>query len=487
MTNIFKSSEEEKNRIRKLHSSVLSEQEEENVDMSMFKMDEPMMADDMTKTDVSIVEPGDGGFESSVLPAHYHVWRQCWNNAQKVYVLTPALPGTALQNASIDFYNTMGAPVIGEVIHITLVQGQIQRRMCLLYGGFIQRNSSLDSSSASFPSTATRDPGSFADCQACSQASTGPTEYCIDCAAQIMYYVPNPNNCPNCTSCSQLPGGSWVSIGPNPSPPQGPCVECQNNNCVTTGNGWSGDFNSMSDCQNSQQCQQLMWECITPGQACQQTATGTYNSQAACDAACQIQYPRYKCTGGAQGCVQNITGTFTGPTAQADCETSCCQGNITNWNWAPMPNPTCQEVCAKLNTPSLTPPITNFIHQCRYDWLVAQGCNCGGGNIACCTQTMWGINPVVNGGNGDPLGCFTTQWQDIMNDFVQNSPNWPGQGCTWLQDRLNNALSQQANYPPQSGAYCKYQGKIDMLTNFMATGTNPYITGSGSFQVPPGC
>ena len=28
---------------------------------------------------------------------------------------------------------------------------------------------------------------------------------------------------------------------------------------------------------------------------------------------------------------------------------------------------------------------------------------------------------------------------------------------------------------------------VDMLTNFMATGTNPYITGSGSFQVPPGC
>ena len=45
-------------------------------------------------------------------------------------------------------------------------------------------------------------PTAQADCQA--QCGGGATEYCIDCQAQIMNYVPNTINCPTCTSCNSI-------------------------------------------------------------------------------------------------------------------------------------------------------------------------------------------------------------------------------------------------------------------------------------------
>ena len=154
------------------------------------------------------------------------------------------------------------------------------------------------------------------------------------------------------------------------------------------------------------------WECTTPGAACQQTTNGTHQSAGACQTACQppmndyecvngqcvVQpggqftgpnaqsdcqavcgnYPNYKCTG--NGCIQHNNGQYGGATGLADCQTNCCTSFVSNWGWAIQnPNPSCQQVCAKLNTPNLVNP-TMFKHQCRKDWLVSFGCNCQGGS-----------------------------------------------------------------------------------------------------------
>ena len=107
---------------------------------------------------------------------------------------------------------------------------------------------------------------------------------------------------------------------------------------------------------------------------------------------------------------------------------------------------------------------------------------------ACCFETDWNGNPVVNGGNGDPLGCVAQSFLNtINNNFIPNSPNWPGQGCNWLQNALNNAQTQLANNPnwtPGTGPYCKLMGKINFIQNLMQTGQSTYINGSVSFTPP---
>ena len=96
MKNIFNVSDEEKNRIKNLHlvesedkriTSVLNEQEE-RVDI---RVAEPVVGDDMVKTDISVmdkeIEPlDDVGLEKSVLPAHYHVFIWCKTGQQKVMI-----------------------------------------------------------------------------------------------------------------------------------------------------------------------------------------------------------------------------------------------------------------------------------------------------------------------------------------------------------------------------------------------------------------
>ena len=101
-------------RIKNLHlnesederiTSVLNEQDEK---MGM-RVDEPVMGDDMVKTDFSImdkeIEPlDDDGPQKSVLPAHYHVFIWCKTGQQKVMIaspyggLNPSGGGTDLQD-----------------------------------------------------------------------------------------------------------------------------------------------------------------------------------------------------------------------------------------------------------------------------------------------------------------------------------------------------------------------------------------------------
>ena len=105
-------------------------------------------------------------------------------------------------------------------------------------------------------------------------------------------------------------------------------------------------------------------------------------------------------------------------------------------------------------------------------------------NYACCSESMWGTNPVANGGNGDTLGCVTQGWINLMNNFVTNSPGWPAQGCNWLNNALANVTTQQQNFQPGSAGWCKTQGKIDFINNFKATGQSTYVNGSASFPLP---
>ena len=64
--------------------------------------------------------------------------------------------------------------------------------------------------------------------------------------------------------------------------------------------------------------------------------------------------------------------------------------------------------------------------------------------------------------------------------------NWPGHGCQLLNTALGNAQTQQANFQPGSGGYCKTQGKIDFINNFKITGNSPYVQGGAQavFSLP---
>jgi folate-binding Fe-S cluster repair protein YgfZ len=72
-----------------------------------------------------------------------------------------------------------------------------------------------------------------------------------------------------------------------------------------------------------------------------------------------------------------------------------------------------------------------------------------------------------------------------MNNFMVQHSNWPNNGCDWLQTRLTNAQTQQAQYNSSSNAYCKIQGKINFLNNFINTGTSTYLNGTATFTL--GC
>ena len=526
-------SESEKQRIRKLHQKY-SIKEQENKERGI-NIDVVKPSDSLAPLDIAISDeptrPEPKGKAAGAGPHDLHVFTNCKGTPTPFVPTSSGLmvgaTATQVSIGSQAFYSMVGSPSPGDIVLVNVTGGHAgMGPNCMKYVGIKQGPLSMHqpldinggavsfggqyTSCALCPDWAEYDceddmgvyycnqvpagqgqftgPTALADCQA--NCPAGQQDDCISCSQSLMSNAP-------VGQCSSL-GAGWVLYTAS----QGPiCYECQGGKCTgpSWGSGGQNWFNSQAECaagnpsNNQPACTQPMFKCVTPGQPCQTHPAGTYPTQVLCDAACQIPW---KCTQGPQGCIQNQNGQY--PT-QADCVTDCCLDKITNWNWAPMPNPTCQAVCAKLNTPAMVAiangTSTNFIHQCRYDWLVAfdnaNGCNCTGVNAACCSDPNFAVGAAYN---NDPLGCITQAFVGTMNNFVNNSPGWPNQGCTWLQDRLNNALSQQANYPPTSGAYCKYQGKINFLNNFMSTGVsstpnNPsgYLSGPGSFPAPPGC
>ena len=316
----------------------LLKEQEERMDL---KVDEPVMGDDMVKTDISIVDKeiapsDDEGLQQSQMPAHYHAWKWCHQGTTIVYYLPPTqygIQGTQLQNASQQFYNLMGSPAVGEIIHITYNPSLPQRRMCYEYLGQLIRTTALDNSATSFPSGGNgpiRDPGSYTTCQDCEGATGNPEGYCIDCVNGQMTYYPGPSG-QNWTSCP--PG--YSDIGPNPTLPQGPCTECVQGVCTNVGwNYGQGLFNSMTECQSSPQCTPPTNYTCNNGTQCLPDPNGIYTSLSDCQVNCPPQQGSYNCTDWTDpsGCqpVQGPTGAYA---TLDDCLISPCQCDqwVANW------------------------------------------------------------------------------------------------------------------------------------------------------------
>lgn len=517
MKNIFNVSDEEKNRIKNLHlvesederiTSVLNEQDEK---MGM-RVDEPVMGDDMVKTDFSImdkeIEPLDNdGPQKSVLPAHYHVFIWCKTGQQKVMIaspyggLNPSGGGTDLQDLSMIFYSSVGSPSPGQTIHIGNVSGgggTPREDFCLTYVGFEIRTQYLDTNVLSM--TTTNVDGIFTDCQDCIQGGPtgGPEGYCINCVQGVMTTYPNQQN-PTATSCP--PG--YRDLGPI-NPQQGPCIECQQGNCVGVGWGFGQNhFNSMSECQQSPTCTPTQeHECVN--NACVQQAGGQFPTLQDCqNSGCGQQVTTYNCTDWTSptGCqpAQGSAGQFN---TLDDCLVSPCQCDATvlawpfyqnnpnnpqgNWDGVPHDGPNnpnaLNQILANVqnsNAYNSTNPVQLQKAKCREAAIFHWQANST--NVACCSDQNWAVGAATS----DPLGCIGQNYINLINNnFIPNSPNWNGLGCTWLQNALNTTTTNQAQYPPTSGAYCKLQGKINFLQNLMQTGQSSYINGNVSFTPP---
>jgi hypothetical protein len=341
--------------------------------------------------------------------------------------------------------------------------------------------------------------GQYATLSLCQQScgQGGGTNYCVNCAQQQMASYQVPGSCPQ----------GFVDIGSNPSPTPGPCVECVNNlNCMPGGNqGWSGDFNSMADCQNSPTCGQPQPIGCINGQ-CQPDPNGTFANVSDCQASgCGQVGTTYDCVGspsinGACTPVQGSGGAFQ---SMDDCLVSPCQcdsivqawpfyqnnpnytANGTWWTY-PHDGPSNPNALSQIltnvqnsNAYTSTNPVQLHKAKCREAAILHwQG---SGVNVQCCADQSFAVGYATS----DPLGCVNQNFIDLLNNnFIPNSANWGNQGCNWLQNSLNNAQTQQQQFPQSSGGYCKLQGKIDFIQNLMQTGQSTYLTGSVSFTPP---
>ena len=578
----MKLNESEKERIRKLHKafSVIKEQEEVDVDITPVGVTK-----DSTIQGGEGPQPKMGGASSGV-----HVFTNCATGSQPIVPTAMGLASNAspadVSNASMSFYSMVGSPSPGTIVFVTAFGGAAGGPFCLKYMGLkpelgtmlhapLDLNGGTVQFQLTFSDCATCEsqkwdyncesdgpvqfcnnvqwgtgqfsgPTGAQDCQACIAnpacqcGGQQGTEYCVDCDNSVMTTVPAGQGCPQ----------GFVSLGANPNPPQGgPCIECLNGNCQPgSNNGWNGNFNSMSDCQN--QCQQTNYMCDANGQ-CQPDPNGPFPTLAACQQNCGTEHcmccdgsnavsmatpvpigtcgtanfgpqftncvpasgPMPICTpsAGSYNCVdwtspsgcqpaQGQGGQF--PTLD-DCLISPCQCDsiILAWpfyqnnpnnpqgNWSGAPNHD-----GPSNPNALATQLTNVQNSNAYN-----STNVVQNQKAKCREAAilhWqSYNPgtmfccadpgfAVGAANSDPLGCVTTGWINTMTNFMNNHANWPGQGCNWLNNALANVTAQQANFQPGSAGWCKTQGKINFINNFKATGNSAYLPGQAAFALP---
>ena len=307
----------------------------------------------------------------------------------------------------------------------------------------------------------------------------------------------------HCINCKEGVMNTLAAIGTDGCPPgwvlvynlsQGPCYECDGNGtCI--GPSWAygqNVFNSQSECINGTATQPACqlgvddYDCIN--NQCQITAGGQYNAGPtsqdnlnACQAVCG---QTWKCNLNV-GCTQDPTGTYN---SQTSCETACCNQSIVTWNWPPYVNgnPTCHEICAKLNTPAMIAAAAgnplNFRHKCRYDWLIAQqaslacqpcsssnGCCDNPGYISATMAAQYQVSSdphCINAG-----GTFIGNIEDAMNGINQQNTPY---GCGWLNIAQGNILSGLP--APNAGSQCNKEGRIAWLDELMTTGTAPGFT-----------
>ena len=333
---------------------------------------------------------------------------------------------------------------------------------------------------------------SLASCQNQCGGSQGATHYCINCAQQVMSTYTSPGSCPQ----------GFADLGTQ-MPQNGPCIECTNGNCVQTGQGWNGVHNSLSDCQAV--CQQQPYECVN--NSCVQQPGGSFPTIADCqNSGCGQQTNSYDCTSWTDpnGC-QPVSGPGGQFATLDDCLTSPCQCDdiITVWplytnnpnigsgsgSWygsphdGPSNNNAIQNQLNNLQGNPNFPggnPVQQHKMKCREAamifWLAQNSNTC-----TICSDPGFAVGAATS----DPLGCVAQQFINMMDNFMVQHSNWPNNGCNWLTNALTNAQNQQSQYNPGSNAYCKLQGKIDFLTNFINTTQSTYLTGTAVFT--PGC
>ena len=334
--------------------------------------------------------------------------------------------------------------------------------------------------------------GTYANLASCQAACgvQGITHYCIDCAQQIMStYIVGQGQCPQ----------GMLDLGPQ-VPQNGPCVDCINGNCVQAAGGWQGPHNSLSDCQ--QVCSPTGFDCVN--NTCTQQQGGQYPTLADCqNSGCGSQNS-YDCVDWASptGC-QQVSGSGGQFATLDDCLISPCQCDpiIQAWPfYTNNPNYTANGTWwtyphdGPSNPNALNQILTNVQNSNAYNSsnvTQRQKARCreaaifhwqgSGVNVQCCADQSFAVGYAT----ADPLGCVNQNFINLLNNnFIPNSVNWANQGCNWLQNALNNAQTQQQQYPQTSGGYCKLQGKINFIQNLMQTGQSTYINGSVSFTPP---
>jgi len=314
-----------------------------------------------------------------------------------------------------------------------------------------------------------KDPNGPHATQAACQANCPPRDEkidCINCEKGVMTQVTPPDTCP--------PGFS-----PAASLTHGPCVECQNGTqCVAAGWGYGPNmFNSMALCQ--QNCQGSEYECVNG--SCIPQVGGQFPDLNTCQQNCG---QNWECSLNV-GCSQDPNGPYPD---QVTCETDCCAQTITSWSWPPYQsgNPTCNEICAKLNTAAMIAAANgsplNFRHKCRYDWLIAQhtalGCPACSASNGCCDNTGYmsaSMGPLYQVSSSpycvNASGSFIGNIEDAMNGInAQNTPF----GCGWLNITQGMILSSLP--APNAGTQCNKEGRIAWLDELMTTGTAPGFT-----------
>tara|TARA_R110000744_G_scaffold270404_1_gene383621 strand:- start:1972 stop:3888 length:1917 start_codon:yes stop_codon:yes gene_type:complete len=348
-----------------------------------------------------------------------------------------------------------------------------------------------------------KDPNGPHASQAACQANCPPRDEkidCINCEAGQMTQVTPPDTCPQ-------------GFDPVTSLTHGDCTECQNGiNCVAMGWGFGpGYFNSMALCQAN--CSQggNAHDCVNG--ACVPNPTGQYATLAICQSNCSQGGNTWDCTGSSpfgppSACV-SVNGPNGAFATEEDCLASPCAcddvisiwplytGNPNsptgNWYGTPHDGPSnLNAIQNQLNNLQGNPnfPGGNPVqqHKMKCKEAAMQFWLSGPGNIACCADPAFAAGAAT----ADPLGCVSTaSFIPMMNNFMNNHAGWPNQGCNWLQGVLASAQTQLATgsnggpYPPTSNAFCKITGKINFITNFIATAQSSYLTGTAVFT--PGC
>ena len=92
-----------------------------------------------------------------------------------------------------------------------------------------------------------------------------------------------------------------------------------------------------------------------------------------------------------------------------------------NWHGSPHdgpsnPNALNNQLTNIQNSPGYNSNNTTTRHRMRCRAMAIQFWLANSTNVACCSQAQWGNNPVASGGNGDPLGCITQSYADLINN-----------------------------------------------------------------------